>query len=378
MTATSPPSRASVVRPALIATAAAVCLTVLFASQEVLRRGPVAAGGAWSHALASNALDWGMWLLLVPVVFVVGSRHRLDVDGRSGRHVLVWVALAIGCCVVHSTVTGVAMHQLGLAAPLFPSRALPPLSRFLLVWVPSTTGFNLIIFLMIGGVLHASLYYRDLRAREMGEADLRARLAHAELGALRMQLQPHFLFNALHTVSSLMTHDVPGARRVITALGDLLRSSIDHTALEEITLQDELAFLDRYLEIQRARFRQRLVFEREVPSDTMSALVPSLVLQPLVENAIRYGIEPFAEGGRVWISAERSDGRLVLAVANASAPSSNGQSAATASGGSGVGLSNLAARLQQLYGSQHDLFAGRLANGEFHVTITLPFHTAPS
>jgi len=125
-------------------------------------------------------------------------------------------------------------------------------------WTVSTFGFNMIIYLMIVGAFHAALYYRDLRARQLREVDLAARLARSELNVLRMQLQPHFFFNALHTVSSLMLTDVPTAHRVITALGDLLRSSIDHTAHQEITLREELTFVRRYVDIQHARFRNRL------------------------------------------------------------------------------------------------------------------------
>src|SRR5262249_49861612 len=150
--------------------------------------------------------------------------------------------------------------------------------------------------------------YRDLRQRQVREADLRAQLARAELSSLRTQLQPHFLFNALHTVSSLMVTDVAAAQSVVSALGDLLRASLDHTAQQEIPLRDELAFVGRSLDVQRARFRSRLVAEVSVPDDLLDALVPSLVLQPLVENAVRHAVEPNANGGRIWISAERREG----------------------------------------------------------------------
>jgi LytS/YehU family sensor histidine kinase len=225
---------------------------------------------------------------------------------------------------------------------------------------------------MIAGVFHASLYYRDLRRRHLREADLEARLAHAELNVLRMQLQPHFLFNALHTISSLMETDVPTARRVIASLGDLLRSSIDHTARQEVSLGAELAFVERYLDIQRARFRQRLRFEIDVAPETVTALVPSLVLQPLVENAVRHGIEPSAAGGTVRITAARDGSRLSLVVRNEAA--GDGVDAGRAHESKpGIGLSNVASRLTQLYGDAHTLRAERLLDGAFQVSMSLPF-----
>ena len=196
----------------------------------------------------------------------------------------------------------------------FHSDRTPPLGRYLVNFTFQGFGFNMIIFLMIVGAFHAALYYRDLRARQLREADLEARLARAELNVLRMQLQPHFFFNALHTVSSLMISDVPTAQRVISSLGDLLRSSIDHTARQEIPLREELAFVERYVDVQKARFRDRLDVHVDVPDDLLDALVPSLVLQPLVENAIRHGVEVDKRGGSISIVASRVGASIALTV----------------------------------------------------------------
>ena len=348
---------------------AAACLTLLFAASDMLRRGPSADAADWGRALSIGAIDWGTWLLLVPLIVVTGRRVRLDAPGALVPRVAGWLALAALCCAAQSAMSGVLLHITGLAKTVMGGRPVPPLRQFLTAWIPLTAAVNLIIFAMIAGVFHAALYYTDLRARQLDEAALRERLAHAELGALRMQLQPHFLFNALHTVSSLMSTDVGAARRVIAALGDLLRAAIDHTALEEIPLGQEIAFLRRYVEIQQARFRHRLVVRIDTATDVLDALTPSLVLQPLVENAIRHGIEPSPDGGSVHVTATRDGDRLVLVVRDDGV-------AVPSQGPPGIGLSNVRARLFRLYGDAHDVRAGPAVDGGFEVRLSLPYRTA--
>jgi two-component system, LytTR family, sensor kinase len=175
-----------------------------------------------------------------------------------------------------------------------------------------------------------------------------------------------------------MVSDVPTAQRVVAALGDILRSSLDHTARQEICLREEVGFVQRYLDIQRARFRHRLRVEVDVPDALGTALVPSLVLQPLVENAIRHGIEASAEGGRIWISAARRHDDVLLTVENAGTPNGVSPNGDGDRGRGGVGLTNLEARLTQLYGSAHTFRAHRNGDGRFTVTLTVPYHTDAS
>jgi LytS/YehU family sensor histidine kinase len=161
------------------------------------------------------------------------------------------------------------------------------------------------------------------------------------------------------------------------ALGDLLRSSIDHTAHQEITLGEELGFVRRYVDIQQARFRNRLEVQIDVADDALGALVPSFVLQPLVENAIRHGIEPHTRGGTIWICASRRDQTLVLTVRDDGAANEPVYVARGADGRSAVGvrLANIEARLGQLYGAAQTFRAGKSNDGCFSVELTLPFHT---
>jgi len=352
----------------------AVGLTLLFTAQDVIRRSAAGAPVNWSHSLALNALDWVVWAVLLPLVIAVGRRIRLGAGPHRVAKAFGWLALAVAYVAVQSVLTGLVIRYtdprfFGLSGP-GPGAAARPLGAFLWSWGLGTSSLNLLIFGMTMGAFHATLYYRDLRIRQLREADLQARLARAELNSLRAQLEPHFLFNALHTVSALMVSDVGAAQGVVSALGDLLRISLDHTARQEIPLGDELNFVSRYLDVQRARFRSRLVVEVAVPDAVLDAFVPALVLQPLVENAIRHAIEPSAGGGAIRISASRTDDALTLVVRNDLAP----DSAAPAVRG-GIGLANLEARLRQLYGPSHG-FRAASEHDQFAVTLTLPWHTA--
>jgi hypothetical protein len=361
---------------------AALALTLVFAAQQAVRRRAAGAPPAWGPALALNGLDWVAWGLLVPAIVAVGQRARIG--GPGGRAAaaavaVVWGALGVVCVVAAGVLTGLAIR---LSPALFfgpggvPPGPPPPLGRYLVGWTTSNSGFNTLIFGVIAGVLHAALYFRDLQARRLRQSELETRLTRAELAVLRMQLQPHFLFNALHTVSSLMVTDVAAAQGVVAALGTLLRASIDHTARQEIPLGDELAFVRLYLTVQHARFRHRLTVHVDAEESLLGALVPSLVLQPLVENAVRHGVEPSPAGGTVRIEARRAGERgerLVLRVRDEPAAPPAGRSP---NGSGGVGLANVEARLAQLYGPPPACVfrAGRDAAGGFAVTLDIPYH----
>jgi two-component sensor histidine kinase len=347
----------------------AVTLILLFTVQDAMRRGASGLEMNWARSLAINAIDWCTWGTLAAVVSVIGPSIRLDRSANRALRIAAWSIFCVAACVTQSVATGLMLRHFHLAS-IGPAGLNPPLGRYLMNWTFQGFGFNMIIFLMIVGAFHAALYYRDLRARQLREADLEARLARAELNVLRMQLQPHFFFNALHTISSLMISDVPTAQRVISALGDLLRSSIDHTAHQEIPLREELAFVARYVDVQKARFRDRLEVHVDVPDTLLDALVPSLVLQPLVENAIRHGIEVHKRGGAICIQACRAGSNIALTVRDDASEAPPTQIV------KGVGLSNVEGRLAQLYGSSQSFRAGRSGDGSFEVALTFPLRTA--
>jgi len=234
-----------------------------------------------------------------------------------------------------------------------------------------TFHLNLLIYWVIVSVHHAFGYYRQVQVRELRAVELEKRLAQARLQALQMQLNPHFLFNTLHAISALVHKDVEAADRMIARLSDLLRYALESTDAQEVPLRQELDFLNRYLEIEKTRFGDRLTVRLDIAPETLDALVPNLVLQPLVENAIRHGIEPRAKPGRIDLRARRENGRLKLEVCDNGVGLPSGRIPEE-----GVGLSNTRARLQQLYGERHLFALGNTAGGGLTVSVELPFRAA--
>jgi two-component system LytT family sensor kinase len=237
------------------------------------------------------------------------------------------------------------------------------------------------------GILVAGIHVFDAleaaRARELHAARLESSLARSQLRNLRLQLQPHFLFNALHTISAAMYDDPAAADEMLDQLAELLRASLRTARSDEVPLGEELALLGRYLAIQRARFGDRLAVTIQVEPGAGSFLVPSLLLQPLVENAIRHGNAERAGRGAIAVRAHQEDGRLLLEVeddgpgAAAAAAPATAPGAPAASAAGGVGLSATAERLQLLYGDAHTFSAGRVPAGGFLVRAALPLrHSA--
>jgi LytS/YehU family sensor histidine kinase len=185
-----------------------------------------------------------------------------------------------------------------------------------------------------------------------------------------MQLNPHFLFNTLHSISSLMHQDTEGADRMMVRLSDLLRAALESSDTQEVALHDELEILQRYLDIEQIRFGSRLTVKLDIAPDTLDARVPNLILQPLVENAIRHGIEPHAQPGRIGLRAQRVNDRLTLEVCDNGGGLRKDELAEE-----GVGLSNTRARLQTLYGEAHDFEFCDAPGGGLLVRMTLPFRT---
>jgi signal transduction histidine kinase len=210
---------------------------------------------------------------------------------------------------------------------------------------------------------------RAARAREIAQAELRAELARAELHNLERRLHPHFLFNALNTISSVMYDDPAAADRMIAGLSDLLRRALRTGDAQEVPLVEELALLDGYLDIMKARFEDRLDVALEIDDDAKGALVPPLILQPLVENAIRHGADPASHRVRAALRAKRDGAALRLEVRD------HGRGLAGAKPAEGIGLSTTARRLATLYGDGHRLAFEDADGGGLRVTIELPFRT---
>jgi two-component system, LytTR family, sensor kinase len=223
--------------------------------------------------------------------------------------------------------------------------------------------YVLLYFVIVGIVLGAGAY-RALRDREVDAARLQTQLAEAETAALRAQLQPHFLFNILNAISAVVPEDPVMAQRLIARLGDLLRLSIEQHRAQQSSLAEELEFTDVYLAIEEVRLGKRLRIERRIAPEALDVSVPSLLLQPLVENAVRHGLSPLVEGGTLTIEAVLDESSLHLTVAD------NGKGSEGAD--DGIGLGNTRARLRQLYGDRQSLSLATAPGKGFRVTVVVP------
>jgi two-component system LytT family sensor kinase len=232
---------------------------------------------------------------------------------------------------------------------------------------------DVLIYAGIVSVWCALDYYHQLRERERQAAELEKHLANARLQALKMQLHPHFLFNTLNGIASLNYEDPKAANRMLARLSELLRITLEDDGAQEVTLRKELEFNRRYLELEQIRLGDRLTTKFEIAPETLDACVPNLLLQPLVENAIRHGIAPYSARGEICVRAHRDNDKLHLRVTDSGPSPADGKGVL---GGTGVGLKNTRARLRQLYGETQRLEFKNPACGGWTVEITIPFHTA--
>jgi two-component system, LytTR family, sensor kinase len=314
----------------------------------------------WKSLVMQMPIAYG-WALMTPVILWLGRRFPLNRERWPTS-----VAVHLTVCL-----TFVWFLDLGYAyiSPSFlpPSPTVRPvLTRALQLFVGWVLSDGL-IYWMVLILSDAVERQRRLRERELTASQLETQLAQADLQALKMQLHPHFLFNALHTIGSLVrTGERDDAVRVVARLGDLLRGLLDGASSQEVPLRQELEFIGRYLEIEQIRFRDRLTVTMSVDSEVLDASVPHLILQPLVENAIRHGISPHRAAGRLLVSARRVNDRLQLRVQD------DGPGADDAAR-PGIGLSNTRARLNRLYGDDYELEVGNAVGGGLEARIGVPF-----
>ena len=311
-------------------------------------------------ALRPALLEAVVWSLTTLAIFWLAQRFPLE-RPRMFRAVAVHLVAAV---VIALTRTGVMV----VLARYLPWVRVAPFSfQF---W--GTSSQNFLFYALLLGIGHLLLYYRRYREREQAAEQLARGLTEARLQALKMQLQPHFLFNTLNAISALIPAEAKPARRMVALLGDLLRTTLEQKETQEVTLREELAFLQPYLEIEQARFEDRLTVVMKVAPDTLDARVPHLILQPLVENAVRHGMATRIEPGRVEISASRGpDDRVLLLEIRDDGRGLNRDPEAGIR--TGVGLSNIRARLEQLYGDEHRFTLENQAGGGVLVRISLPF-----
>jgi len=325
----------------------------------------------WTPLLRQELKDWYACGFLSIGVLWVAARNPLE-PRRTGK----WLLIHFLCGLVFSALYALLTAWLvaGERSVMHPGKILT------FSYLLRTVGFNYCVvnLIMYWFAVLAQLgwtYYQSYRERERQTAALQRELVEARLQALRMQLNPHFLFNTLHAVSSLIHDDPEAADRVVARLSELLRLSLDQSKPQEVCLNEELSFLDRYLEIELTRFADRLHVEKRIQPEALEALVPYLILQPLVENAIRHGIEPREDPGHLAISARRNNGRLELRVADNGA-GLGGSGAAQPK--EGIGLSNTRSRLRHLYGEDFRFELTEGGNGGLEALIEIPYHLKPA
>jgi signal transduction histidine kinase len=319
--------------------------------------------------LGLNSGYWYTWALLAPVVIWLSRRFPLDRDAWR-RSLPVHLV-----CIIAVTLAHLAMAE-GVSALLmawfWTGESMQKYSYWTAVKTQYFKNFDyeMMTYCAIVGAYNSFSYGRQAQDRTLRASQLEARLAEAQLQALQRQLHPHFLFNTLNAISALMHRDVEAADQMLAKLSDLLRMALDQRGGQEVTLKDELEFLQKYLEIEEARFGDRLSVTFDIAPETLDAQVPNLLLQPLVENSIRHAVAVRIEPGRIEIRARHLGETLELVV------SDNGPGmppSRLTSPGKGVGLANTRSRLERLYGANHQLLFSEPPGGGLMVTITIPF-----
>ncbi len=317
------------------------------------------------HLLFLNLNYWYSWALLAPAVLWLARRFPLE-RATWRRSVPAHVVGVFVATLAH--VSLVMVGRIGIDAWFGRSGRMSWLEEFQEMFFLNFDWEMMTYWTMVG-LSHAVRYHYEAQSRALAASRLETRLVEAQLQTLQRQLQPHFLFNTLNTISALMHRDVDAADTMLAQLGDLLRMSFETVDVQEVALEQELDFLRKYVAIEQARFRERLHVTFDVGPDTDDCLVPNLLLQPLVENAIRHGIGPRVEPGHVLVRAARAGATLELEVRDDGV---GVPEAALADLSRGVGLSNTRSRLAHLYGERHRFAVTRPPGGGLSVAIVIP------
>jgi len=322
-------------------------------------------------ALRLNLVQFYVWAVLSPLVFRFSRRFPIEFRPLNVRNLLLYFPALISFAGIHQVIHLAVLWSI---TPRWRQKY-PALTDCYRAYFAFGFYIDLIIALLIVIAVHTLLYYQSFRASELAQSSLKAQLAQAQLRALKMQLHPHFLFNTLHSISSLVLEDPPKANSMIARLGDFLRLTIDNSDQQLVTLKEETEFLRCYLDIEQVRFGDRLTVTFELEPQTLSAQVPHLILQPMVENAIQHAIAPRSARGHINIEAKRLNSLLRVAISdNGPGISSN----ANLPWKQGVGLTNVRTRLQQIYGPDFRFELMNTKGGGVTAFMEIPFEREPN
>jgi signal transduction histidine kinase len=353
---------------ALLIFAIATVIAVLYSLERYFYRRLLGQEVSLTQLVPAELVFTYLWALLTPLVmwtgrhFPVWATHQ---EGGARTRARNWIAQLVA--VVSFVMLHVALFT--GASQLLGSGSAIPASRLFSGYLASWFTLDSIVYCTLLAVYHALVYYRVSQDRALRASQLEARLAQSQLQVLRMQLQPHFLFNTLHTISALMHRDVKRADSMIAALSDLLRMSLRSVGVQEVELREELDFLQRYLEIMSLRFGDRLTVTLDIDPQMLDARVPTLVLQPLVENAFRHGFGDGMRAGQVRVTV-RPDGEMLRCEVV-----DNGRGLPQNGAREGVGTSNTRARLRHLYGERFSLELTANPGGGARVSLAIPYHS---
>jgi LytS/YehU family sensor histidine kinase len=312
--------------------------------------------------LLLNGSYWFLWAAMTPAIVWLSQRFRFEWAGLT-RAIAVHLPAVAAFSLVHITAMQGVQSWLALRAGRKHS-FWPEVERAVL----QTFDWEMMTYWAIVGLSHALLYYRESRDRAWRATQLEARLAESQLQALQQQLQPHFLFNTLHAISTLMHRDVEAADRTLTRLSDLLRMTLENIGQSTVPLKSELDFVSKYLEIEQTRFADRLIVRFDVPPETLDALVPTLLLQPLIENAIKHGVARKTGAGHIDVQVRIEGEKLRIEVTD------DGQGLtedALTALQKGLGVSTTRARLLHQYGADFRFEFHRQVEG-LKVVVAIP------
>jgi sensor histidine kinase YesM len=342
---------------------------VFLTSQVILAYNWLGLPIRWARILEVELAYAAIWAALTPMILWLSRRYRIE-RGHWVRNLFIHLlaSLVIGFTIraVHDIIFWLVADD---TRPFSITRLL--LNIYLIF------DYGMLIYWVILLISYAIDFYHRYQEGEKKASRLQAQLAQAQLQALKMQLHPHFLFNTLHSISALMHKNIPAAETMIARLGDFLRLTLENAGSQEVSLRQELDFLRCYLEIERIRFQDRLTVNLEIEPQTLDARLPNLILQPIVENAIKHGISAQVGPGLIEIQARRYDGMLHVQVTD-NGPGLALDSSLGNSLKEGLGLSNTLARLQQVYGPAHRLDLANAPLGGLTVIIEIPFKSEPN